>query len=84
MNDKFRADGDHGEYGMLKFTSSRERIFFIAVSRVFFRLRFKLYDACQAAMWAVAVWRILRWQGSDNDLRNDKFWGVVSDSFEVE
>lgn len=81
MQDEHR--GDNGGTDFIKFVSFRERVFFVAVSRIFFALRFTLNDSCRAAEWAVILWRVLCWTGSDNDLRDHCFLGRIGYNFEI-
>lgn len=75
---------NYGQTNWIKFVNFRERAFYISVRGIFFALRFSYYDAGKAAEWAVVVWRVLRYQGSDNDMQEEKFIGTVGREFPIE
>lgn len=73
----------YGSCGLVDFKSFRDRLVFIAIWNALFSLRFTNADAHIAAQWLMVLWRVLRYQGSDNELQADKFLGPLGTAFDT-
>lgn len=69
------------ESSFIRFASFRERLVFLAVRQLLFAIRFNRHDCEEAASWAIVLFRVLRYQGTDGQLEKHEFLGAIGREF---
>lgn len=79
-----KKSSPYGTCGLVEFKNYKDRVVFICIWKALFALRFSNYDAHLAAQWCMVLWRVLRFEGSDNQLQKDKFLGKFGGMYDTQ